>query len=545
MIKVINGIDLYKIVSIGAKMLASDYERINTLNVFPVPDGDTGTNMKMTIFGGVNILETKQIEDISEASKQLARGMVLNARGNSGVILSQFFKGLSIGLENLKNANIIEFATAMKRGSDKSYSVVANPVEGTVLTVAREAVYNAFEIIDDKTSFEEYFSYLIKEAKISLENTPNLLPILRKAKVVDSGGAGFLLILEGMKKGLLNEDINVKIEESKNKDNVISSFNSTSELTYGYCTEFILQLQVSKVDIDKFETDTIVKYLESIGGNSIVAFKDEDIVKIHVHLFDPGLALSYCRKFGEFLTVKIENMNVQHSENEDFFEGMDLDEIIEKDIATVCVSNGEGLNNTFKELGVDVVVSGGQTMNTSTKDFIDAFEKIKAKDIFVFPNNGNILMSAIMASRTYDKANVHVIPTKSFVECISALSMFDFQSTNIGELEQTLLDVIKNVQTMEITYSIRDTEIDNLTIKKGDCISIYDGNIISNNNNRIELLKETLSHLDNYSMLTIIYGKDVDEDEINSITSYIESLDKEYYLIDGKQDVYSYIIGLE
>lgn len=548
---IINSVSYVSLIENGAKNLALDYERINALNVFPVPDGDTGSNMKMTIEGGIK--NSKDVENLSlgEVSKAIARSMVLSARGNSGVILSQFFKGISLGLENLETANVLEFANAMIAGTKKAYSVVTNPTEGTVLTVMREAGEEAIKHIEEDTTLVDYLTYYIKEAHESLARTPDLLPVLKKAGVIDSGGAGFILIIEGMLKALKGEIIEKGSISTSSSSLDTSSFNADSELTYGYCTEFILQLQNSKVNTKTFDLNIITKFLKE-HGNSIVAFKDEDIVKVHVHTFDPGLILSECRKYGEFLTLKIENMNVQHSETEVVSTEQETGEkeIEYKKYATVVVANGSGLVEAFKEAGVDQVVSGGQTMNTSTEDFINAFNHINADYILVYPNNGNIKMAAKMAADNYDKAKVIVIPTKTIAEGYSCISMLDTTSDDLDYIIEEQNAVLDNISTIEVTYSIRDCTINDLEISKGNHIVLYNDELISTNKERLEALKDSIKKIEDFSekqVLTLIYGKNVSEDEINDFTSFVQSINRycEVFPIKGNQDIYSYIIGLE
>ncbi len=547
----IDGQDLATLIVMGARSLANDFERINALNVFPVPDGDTGTNMKMTIEGGAQEGLKNKDTNIGLVAKAIARGMVLSARGNSGVITSQFFKGLSLGLEGKDSVSVLEFADAMISGTKKSYSVVQNPTEGTILTVMREAGDLAKEHINENTTFPEYFKIYLEEAKVSLEHTPELLDVLKKAGVIDSGGAGFCLIIEGMLKASLGENIESSASfTSSIVDN--SSFDADSELTWGYCTEFILQLQNSKVDPETFDLNIITEYLETIG-NSIVSFKDDDLVKVHVHTFDPGLVLTEMRKYGEFVTIKIENMNINHSESNEII-GTSQEPVEEKrehkKYASVAVANGEGLVRSFKEMGVDEVVTGGQTMNTSTQDFLEAFDKIDAEYILVFPNNGNIVMAAKQAAENYTKAKVYVVPTKTIAEGYSAVSMLNFELDDIDQIIQNEIDTIKNVSTLEVTYSIRNTEIDGIKIKKGDYICIYDGSLVSANKDRIDAVKQALRKIkdfDDKQVMTVLCGQDVKIEEADQIKEFAEALNSyiEVYPLKGNQDIYSYIIGIE
>lgn len=547
----VDGQDYVSLVVAGARSLANDVDRINALNVFPVPDGDTGTNMKMTIEGGASSGLGMKETNLGIISKNMARSMVLSARGNSGVITSQFFKGLSIGFEGKESVDVKGFAEAMLEGTKKSYSVVQIPTEGTILTVMREAGEAAYKALTDSMTLPEYLKIYLEAAKVSLEHTPELLAVLKEAGVIDSGGAGFCLIIEGMLKASLGEEV---LASKDSTINVVdhSGFNADSELTWGYCTEFILQLQNSKVDIPNFDLKIIQDYLETIG-NSIVSFKDEDLVKVHVHTFDPGLVLTEMRKYGEFITIKIENMNVQHTENNEIIaSSQEVEEkpLEHKKYASVAVANGEGLVRSFKEMGVDEVVTGGQTMNTSTEDFLNAFRKIDAEYILVFPNNGNIVMAAKQAAENYDKAKVYVVPTKTIAEGYSAVSMLNYEIDDIDEIVKTEIEVIQNVSTLEVTYSIRDTAINGIKIKKGDYICIYNGDLIASDKDRVTAVKKSLKKISDFSdkqVMSILCGQDVKIEECDAIREFAETLNSyiEVYPLKGNQDIYSYIIGIE
>ena len=542
----INGENLAQMVAYGASWLALDVDRINALNVFPVPDGDTGTNMKMTIDGGAKINNVPK--HIGEASKQIARSMVLSARGNSGVILSQFFKGLSLGLEHFDEIDVKGFANAMVSGTRRSYSVVTKPTEGTILTVMREAGSEALKNLTSEMNLADYLKMYLNYANKALAKTPDLLPVLKKAGVIDSGGAGFILVIEGMLKAVFGEEIENAQAKPNTQSIDTSNFNADSELTYGYCTEFILQLQNAKVNPKTFDLNIIVNFLESIG-NSIVAFKDDDIVKVHVHTFDPGVVLTECRKYGEFLTLKIENMNVSHTESENTLPTQ-KEEKVHKEYAVVAVANGSGLVSAFKDMGVDEVVTGGHTMNTSTEDFLKAFENIDADNILVYPNNGNIYMAAKIAAENYDKANVVVIPTKTIAEGYSAISMLDFDGVTIDDILEVEYEAIERVKTLEVTYAVRDAEINGINIKKDEFICLYNHDLISACKSRVEAVKNAFDNISDFSekeVLTLVYGADVNELEVNEIGAYAKSLNPfiEVYPIKGCQDIYSYIIGLE
>ena len=528
----------------GHQSLVNDVDRINELNVFPVPDGDTGTNMKMTMDGGANAIRHSHEESIGVIAKELARGMVFSARGNSGVILSQFFKGLSIGLEEYSTVTPKEFALAMVHGVNQAYKVVNNPTEGTILTVMREASQTAYESVCE--SFEDYFKVYLTEANLSLARTPDLLPVLKKAGVVDSGAAGFIQIIIGMALAIGGEMLEIVETVTTTPTVNPNGFNADSELEFGYCTEFILQLQNSKVDIKNFKLNTITDFLEEVG-NSIVAFIDEDIVKVHVHTFTPGKVITYCQQFGEYVTFKMENMSVQHSETTLNEEDSD-DDIEFKETTIVAVSSGEGISDLFKEMGVDYIVSGGQTMNPSTDDFLLAFEKLNTNNIIVFPNNSNIIMAAKQAAANYDKANVIVIETKTIAQCYSALSLIG--EDDIDTMVEVINSAVENVTSLEVTYAVRDSQIDQFNIKKNDYLGFMDHKMTTVSKTKLDSIKdlfENISDLDEKEVVTILYGVDVTEEELNDIISYLEDTYPflEVGAISGGQKVYSFIISVE
>ena len=524
----------------GYQSLANDYKRINDLNVFPVPDGDTGINMKKTMEGGVDAIVDSNFESVGELVKSMSRGMTFSARGNSGVILSQFFKGFSNGLLDCIDVNLEQFAKAMKLGVTQAYNSVNHPVEGTILTVMREAIEKAYEIQD--SDFENYFITLLAEANASLERTPDLLPALKKAGVIDSGGAGFIKILEGMALAIDGNMLDYVKDTQVESKVSINNFNADSVLEFGYCTEFILQLQNSKVDIANFDVQVIIDYLETLG-DSIVAFKDEDIVKVHVHTFTPGKVIDFCQQFGEYVTFKMENMSVQHSESS-------LTENKEyKENAYVVVSNGEGISEVFKDMGVDYIVEGGQTMNPSTDDFLKAFAKLNAKNIFVFPNNGNIILAAKQAAENYTEANVIVIETKSIAQCYSAFTMLDSEQSVEEQLEIINMQ-INSVGVVEVTYSIRDSEIGDYKIRKGDYLALSGKDLIAVSSSKIDCVVEAFKKYEDIEakeVVTIIYGKKVTHSELEKIEEMIKEMYSwmEVGFIEGKQDIYNFIIAIE
>ena len=542
----------------GAANLRANYQIVDSLNVFPVPDGDTGTNMKMTIEGGVNEIASMDDVNIYEISKKLSRGMLMGARGNSGVILSQLFRGLSKGFENLVSVNAISLAEAFESSVKQAYKAVVTPVEGTILTVAREASERMSLIANSRMSINEFFKEYLQEAKRSLENTPNLLPVLKEAGVVDSGGTGYVYIIEGMLKALEGEIIT--------DDNLTSASHfvqfdvkSDEESEFGYCTEFLVDL--TKVDDpENFDEKVILERIEPLG-NSIVLLKDENIVKTHIHTLTPGVVLNIAQEYGEFIKIKVENMTLQHSELQEIKhveEGScacgevhhkkPVKPEVRSKYSIVSVATGEGLVETFKNMGVDYVVSGGQSMNPSTEDFINGFDTLNADNIIVFPNNKNIILAANQAAKIYTESNIIVINSKTIAEGFSALTMLDI-SLEPDELVQEMDDAISQVLSCSVTYAVRDTEVDGIKIQKNDFIGILGGKIVAANRRRSDLMKAVFkkANLGEKDIVTIIWGKDVTEKEVNELT---RSLKKNYSnleveVIKGDQEVYSYILAIE
>lgn len=544
-----------EILASGAANLALNYKKVDALNVFPVPDGDTGINMQMTIEAGANEIKNASEKSIYEVAKKASRGMLMGARGNSGVILSQLFRGLYKGLAGHNTVNPVELGVAFNSAVQQAYGAVLKPVEGTILTVARESTEFVNKNVTKETTFEKFFQLILEEGNRSLERTPDLLPALKEAGVVDSGAVGYLCVIEGMLKAIQGEPIEASNIGNVKHVSVSRAFNAHSELEYGYCTEFILQLQYSKVDIANFDIKVITDFLETLG-DSIVALKDEDIVKVHVHTKTPGIVLTTCQQYGEFVTLKIENMSVQHSEITIAEEECNCDECVEmrkqqtpKKFGVVCVASGEGLVNVFKEMGADYVVEGGQSMNPAAEDFVKGFDSINAENIIVFPNNSNIVLTAEQAAKYYKDAHVYVVKSKTLAQGYSALTMLDLSSGDINVILEELEGVISNVTTGLVTYSIRDAEIEGVDIKKDDYIGICNGSITVSLPDRLEATKALIDTTDikEKDIITIIYGKDVDEEELALLTKYIEDKysNVEIDSIEGGQNVYSYILSIE
>lgn len=548
-LNIIDGNLFDTIVTSGAAGLKEHLDAVNDLNVFPIPDGDTGDNMFHTIYGGVAKLGAVEENNIGKKATILSDGMLLNARGNSGVILSQLFCGISNGLKHLSSATVKDFANAFSEGVKTAYLAVVQPVEGTILTVARESAEYVSSRIKDGETLIEFFDDMLTEMKRSLEHTPELLPVLKEAGVIDSGGAGLYYIIDGMRKAVKGESLSLgENSSSAAKDLDFSLFTENSVMEYGYCTEFLLQLQTVKTDVNAFNVQTIIDYLNTIG-DSIVAFKTGTIIKVHVHTLTPYKALEFCQRFGEFLTVKIENMTLQHNET---IKDKSTEEVAfakvekpRKKYGVCTVASGEGVVNMLKELGADIVIEGGQTNNPSSEDFIKAFDEINADYIFVLPNNGNIILTAKQAASMYKNAEIIVIESKNIGDCYAALSMADFEPETPEEVKNILIDNMQGVTTGLITTSVRDANLNGVEIKKGNYIGFTDKTMYASSPDKITTLKLLAEKMGikNTMFLIAVYGKSVTEEEKTQVKQYAsEFTNLEFYNIDGKQDVYDFIL---
>lgn len=551
----LNGEQFKELIIAGAKNLRANIEEVDSLNVFPVPDGDTGTNMSRTIEGGIKAVKDKKEENLDLLGKDFSKGMLMSARGNSGVILSQIFRGICRGFAGKSEVNALELVEAYKVGVKQAYGAVITPVEGTILTVFREATEAVAKKVTKDSNINDFFELHLEQSVKSLKKTKELLPVLKEADVIDSGGAGYVYIVKGMVKLLDGEKIEQELssaEDEKDTHEVdFSAFGADDVLQFGYCTEFILRLQNSKVDVENFDVQTIVDRLneEDISGDSIVALKDGDVVKVHVHTKEPGLVLHKMREYGEFLTTKIENMALQHNENLSEEEHAQK-KMEHKKYAVVAVAHGKGIKEQFEAFGVDVVVSGNQTMNPSTEDFIRAFKQIDADNIIVFPNNKNIVMAAKQAAQLYKGAKVKIAPSVSIPQCYSALTMLDFSSDDLTLIMGNFNEAIRNVVTVEITTATRSTKLQGVIIHKNDHIGIVDHRIVTSSRMKNRIVYDTLRKIKDIKdkqVVTIIYGEDVTEVEkvknmelLKNKFPYLE-----FGAIDGGQSVYKYLIAVE
>lgn len=550
----IDGQTFIKMVSGGAANLRANASIVNDLNVFPIPDGDTGENMSRTINGGLSRLDIHDRLTLDKASRMLADGMLMSARGNSGVILSQFFAGIAKGFEGKENANLEDLANALKSGVESAYAAVNKPTEGTILTVAREAADYAASRITADSTFTSFANDYINEMNASLRRTPELLDVLKEAGVIDSGGAGLYYIADGAIKAANGENFiaDASAEENSAKFIDTNSFDENSVMTFGYCTEFLLQLQTCKTDVRNFDLDKLKAYLETVG-DSIVAFISGTVVKVHVHTMTPGTVLDYCQQYGEFLTLKIENMTLQHNEtviSNRFNEKRDESKKAEKKpYALVTTASGEGIKQTFTELGADYVIYGGQTNNPSTEDFISAFDEVNAKTIFVLPNNSNIIMAANQAAELYKNSDVRVIPSHNIGEGYAALTMLSYDSNNTDAIAGELEEAMQGVITGMITHSVRDADIDGVSIDKDSYIGFTDKKMLASDGNKIDTAMLLLEKLNakSHEFLIAVFGKEMTDSEREEFTSRMsaEYPMMEVYTIDGGQEVYDLMLILQ
>ena len=543
--KVIDGSLFKRMVVTGAIVLHNNHPEIDALNVFPVPDGDTGTNMSLTFSAGASEIENLDSHDIYEVAKKLSKGLLMGARGNSGVILSQIFRGISIAFEGKKEVNAVELAQALQNGAKVAYKAVMRPVEGTILTVIREASEAVVQYAQDDMEIEDVFSYFVKEADQSLERTPELLPVLKEVGVVDSGGAGLLLVFTGFMAGLAGETIErVEIKGEAQKDALVE-VESDSEEAYGYCTEFIFRLDPRKRK--SFTEDRLKTELSKIPGESIVVVQDDDIVKVHVHTLKPGNALNLAQRFGEFIKLKIENMQEQHNSIIEK-EAEAKQEVAHKKLALISVAAGDGIKDMFMELRCDEVVSGGQTMNPSTEDIVAAIRGVNADNVIILPNNSNIVMTAQQAAVILeDEINVIVIPSKTIPQGLSACIMFNPEA-DLESIIEDMNEAIANVKTGQVTFAIKDTNIDGVDIRANDYMALVEKKIVACIPDKMEACKKALSELigEDDEIVTLIAGEDVTSEELEEMTAYIEdNYDVEVEASQGQQPVYSFIIGVE
>lgn len=546
--KMLDGRLFTRMVEGGAARLFGARKAVNDLNVFPIPDGDTGDNMYMTIDSGASAVSDGAEESIGGAAGRIARGMLLGARGNSGVILSRIFAGIAQGLAGLAFADISSFASAMEKGVSEAYNAVSEPVEGTILTVISDGVRYANSRLSKEKAFEEYFYDLDLEMRASLERTPELLAVLKEAGVVDSGGAGLVFIAEGMQDALLGRELPGRESVGAKVQNVdIASFTEDTELKFGYCTEFLLRLQTKKAgEVSEFDEAPLKAWLEE-NGDSLVFFRDGSLIRVHVHTMEPEKVLAHCHAYGEFLTMKIENMLLQHNETE--IRNSLIPAKPRKKFGIVAVAAGEGIKKTFLELGADAVVDGGQSMNPSAESFLKAFSEVNAEHILVYPNNSNIILTARQAAALCRDADIRVLESRSVGECYAALSLLDTSSGDIDEIAHGSEQIMSSVSTGTVSRASRSTVRDGLAVREGEFIGFSAGRIYSAGQDITNTVLELASslHAEDFGILMLVCGRDT---ETKTSMELVEKLgkrfpDTEAILLDGGQPIYDYILILE
>lgn len=566
----INTIDapmLAKMFLAGAKNLESKKEWINELNVFPVPDGDTGTNMTMTIMSAAaEVSNLGENPDMKSLAKAISSGSLRGARGNSGVILSQLFRGFTKGISEYDVIDVVVLCDALQKAVETAYKAVMKPKEGTILTVAKGGADKALELIGETDDLVYFIDEVIKHADYVLSQTPEMLPVLKQAGVVDSGGQGLITVLKGAYDALLGKEIDYTIEGASAGSGVVKiSAQTEQDIKFGYCTEFIIVLNKP---LSEQEELNFKGFLESIG-DSIVVVADDEITKVHVHTNDPGLAIQRALTYGSLSKIKIDNMREEHQEKlikdaekaaaaqkeEDAKRRSKKDAEEEarakaerKDMGFISVSIGEGINEIFKGLGVDYIIAGGQTMNPSTEDMLNAIEEVNADNIFILPNNKNIILAANQAASLMEEKNIFVIPTKTVPQGITALINFMPDKT-AEENAQQMTEELSNVKTGQVTYAVRDTLIDDKEIKQGDYMGIGDSSILSVGQDMDAVIKEMVAQMveEDSSIISVYYGEEITEDAAEVLGNELEELypDCEVEVHSGGQPIYYYVISVE
>ncbi|MDY0405919.1 DAK2 domain-containing protein [Virgibacillus sp. 179-BFC.A HS] len=546
----LDGSTFAKMVRMGANHLSNRAEQIDALNVFPVPDGDTGTNMNLSMTSGSNEVKKADPGKIGDVAAAFSKGLLMGARGNSGVILSQLFRGFSKALEQRETITSVELADALKNGVNTAYKAVMKPVEGTILTVAKDAADNAVETAKTQKDIVVLMEKMLAEAKASLKRTPELLPVLKEVGVVDSGGQGLVTIYEGFAAALKGEELPQDeivndMEEMVNAQHhqIAQDFMDTSDIEFGYCTEFMVKFEADKLKKHPFD-ETQFRNELSEHGNSLLVAADDQIAKVHIHVEYPGNVLTIGQKYGSLINMKIENMREQHSA----IVGNKADKPKEKQpYGIVAVAMGTGIKALFESLGATVVIEGGQTMNPSTQDIADAIQQANAEKVLVLPNNKNIVMAAQQAAELAE-ASAAVVETKTIPQGISALLAFHPElelEDNKKEMEAAGMQV----KTGQVTYAVRDTTIDGVHIEKDSFMGILDGKITASDTDKLATTKKLLDAMitEDDEILTVIYGEDVDEQEIRELQDYAQEQfeDIEIEIHEGNQPIYSFIISVE
>nr|WP_221301815.1 DAK2 domain-containing protein [Texcoconibacillus texcoconensis] len=545
----------------GANNLSNHSKKIDALNVFPVPDGDTGTNMNLTVTSGVKEVKQANANRVGQVAGSYAKGLLMGARGNSGVILSQLFRGFSKSVEGKETLDAQGLSKAFENGVNMAYKAVMKPVEGTILTVAKDAANRGIEVAKTSEDVVEVMDAVVKEAEASLERTPDLLPVLKEVGVVDSGGQGLLTIYEGFLSVLTGEKIVDLVQNEPSMDELVKfehhsaqSHMATEDIEFGYCTEVMVKFEDEKTSQYPFDEQEFRSALNELG-DSLLVVSDDDLLKIHIHAEYPGDVITKAQKHGSLVNVKIENMREQHSAILDY-EGENEPKPVQaptetkeerQEYAIIAVTMGEGIASLFKGVGASHIIEGGQTMNPSTEDFVKAIEEVNAEKIILLPNNSNIVMAAEQAASVVD-AEAVVVPSKSVPQGLTALLSFN-PTSDLQDNKEEMSEALSEVKTGEVTYAVRDTSINGIAIKEGDYMGISEKDITSTDPSVQKVTEELLTSLidDESEIVTIIKGEDRDEQEGQAVVDFVEKMfsDVEVELHDGKQPLYSYIISVE
>ncbi|MFJ5769935.1 DAK2 domain-containing protein [Psychrobacillus sp. NPDC093180] len=550
--KLINGIQFADMVKMGAHHLFQNADYVDALNVFPVPDGDTGTNMNLSMTSGAKETAAHTGEHVGKTAQALSKGLLMGARGNSGVILSQLFRGFGKSVESYDTLNAKQFAQALNYGVETAYKAVMKPVEGTILTVAKDAAKKGVEVSETEDDIRTLMAEVVEEAKQSLNRTPDLLPVLKEVGVVDSGGQGLVFVYEGFLASLRGEALPEKTVASSMDDLVsaehhksVQGFMDTADIEFGFCTEFMVRLEEGKKAFDEtqFRNDL------SAFGDSLLVISDEEVAKIHIHSETPGDVLTYGQQYGDLIKIKIENMREQHSEivGDDFAKEAPSKKQEVHPYAVVTVAMGSGVSDLLKSLGASAVIEGGQTMNPSTEDIVKAIEAVGAERVLILPNNKNIVMAAEQAAEVLG-IEAAVVPTKTIPQGMAAILAFNPQAT-VEENQKNMTNAFAHVKTGQVTFAVRDTSIDGVEIKKDDFMALAEGKIILSNPSREESATSLAKALidEDAEIVTIIYGEEVSEEEANAFATFIEEQyeDVEVEVYNGKQPLYPYILSVE
>ncbi|MDN6838474.1 MAG: fatty acid kinase catalytic subunit FakA, partial [Staphylococcus equorum] len=548
MVSKINGKLFAEMIIQGAQNLSNHADLVDSLNVYPVPDGDTGTNMNLTMTSGREAVEENLSQHIGELGKTYSKGLLMGARGNSGVILSQLFRGFSKSLEAYDEINAQQLAESFKAGVETAYKAIMKPVEGTILTVARDAADAAMRKVEETEDCIELMTYILEEAEISLENTPNLLPVLKEVGVVDSGGKGLVVVYAGFLKALKGETVSAETAKL-DKDSLVNEAHdfhgviNTEDIVYGYCTEMMVRFGKNKKVFDEqtFREDM------STYGDSLLVINDDEIVKVHVHSEKPGDVFNYGQQYGELIKLKVENMREQHREvvKKEQVGQRDTQTPETVETAVIAISMGDGISELFKSMGATHMISGGQTMNPSTEDIVKVIEQSQCKRAIILPNNKNIMMASEQAANIVG-AEAVVIPTKSIPQGIAAL--FNYDESDALEANKTrMVESLEAVKSGSVTYAVRDTKIDGVEIKKDAFMGLVEDKIVTSNENEFETVKGLLSELiqDDSEIITMIIGEDANASLTSDIETWLEASYPEVELDqhDGQQPVYQYLFS--